>query len=79
MKKAYSKPEIMFEDFALNENIAGNCQNVVSSNQSKGKCGIQVNDDDFFFTVGVISGCTIGPDENICYDVPYDYSTTFNS
>ena len=79
LRKAYSKPEIMFEDFTLSTNIAGNCGAIVGS-PSQGTCGIPDNDGDSFFTVGVIEGCTIGGDEDgFCYDNPSNDGRLFNS
>ena len=39
MKKNYSKPEIMFEDFALSTNIAAACQNEATHDAALGKWG----------------------------------------
>lgn len=38
MKKAYSKPEIVFENFSLSQNIAGDCE-VQTDAHAKGQCG----------------------------------------
>lgn len=40
MKKAYSKPEIVFENFSLSQNIAGDCE-VKTNTPARGQCGIE--------------------------------------
>ena len=40
MKKTYSKPEIVFENFVLSTNIAANCDVIISTADS-GNCGIE--------------------------------------
>jgi hypothetical protein len=39
MKKVYTKPEIMFEDFTLSTNIAGDCEGEFV-NATKGSCAV---------------------------------------
>jgi hypothetical protein len=87
MKKVYTKPEIMFEDFTLSTNIAGNCehQDVLPTTNQQG-CGLIFGPDVIF-----ISGlCTVsegvipeGPDDGsyngICYHVPSSYDNIFAS
>lgn len=87
MKKEYSKPEIMFEDFELSTSIAGNCERIVG-NPSKGTCGVpgSVEGLDIFSTT--VSGCVLydedidGDDDmydGFCYHVPTERYTLFNS
>ena len=40
MKKAYMKPEIIFEDFSLSQNIAADCEEKIN-NPSQETCGIE--------------------------------------
>ena len=40
MKKVYSKPEIVFENFALSENIANAGCEVKTNTPAQGTCGI---------------------------------------
>lgn len=81
MKKEYTKPEIMFEDFTLSTNIAGDCGNVVTTH-AENVCGIEFGVD-FIFLTGV-QGCTkeIETDDHysgICYHNPTDIGRLFNS
>ena len=77
MKKSYSKPQIMFEDFSLSTNIAGDCDNKVGS-PSEDQCGVEYDGDMIFSTT--ISGCNVYPAEDlICYHNPSESSNLFNS
>jgi len=84
MKKVYSKPEIVFENFSLSTNIAGDCEektNLLSSNI----CGMDFSGLNVFLEG--ITGCSdikignVGGDgefNGICYHVPYG-ENLFNS
>ena len=86
MKKAYTKPEIMFEDFSLSVNIAGDCRWIID-NQSSGNCGLDFGDLVIF--LGEYTGCTSndgvkvdgddGSYNGICYHVPHPDNDLFNS
>lgn len=85
MKKVYSKPEIMFEDFTLSTNIAGDCE-VKTNLPSNSTCGMDFSGLKVFMTG--ISGCTdiavdnVGGDgqwNSICYHVPSGGDNLFNS
>lgn len=85
MKKTYSKPEIMFEDFTLNTNIAGDCEtktNVHSNNE----CGLDFSG--LMVFMQGMNGCAdikvdnVGGDgkfNGICYHVPAGDNNLFNS
>lgn len=82
MKKNYSKPEIVFEDFSLCTSIAANCEfknNGPSSNQ----CGYQPEGLPYTIFLTGMSGCarkyTDGGYNGICYHVPSEDSNLFNS
>ncbi len=86
MKKIYSKPEIIFEDFTLSENIAGNCEGIVG-NPSKGSCAVNGTGGIVMFD-GSVSACDYSPEDmngtadmwdGYCYHVPTEYSNLFNS
>ena len=47
MKKAYAKPEIIFESFSLSQNIAAGCE-VITDTQSRGTCGLEWGPDILF-------------------------------
>lgn len=47
MKKAYMKPEIMFEDFSLSQNIAAGCEEKIT-NPSQDQCGIEFGQEVLF-------------------------------
>ena len=89
MKKAYSKPEIVFENFSLSTNIAGDCEtktNLLSNNV----CGIEFTGLGTVF-LDTMGGCngengypidSVGGDgefNGICYHVPADINNLFNS
>jgi hypothetical protein len=82
MKKTYSTPDIMFESFALNENIANvntNCTRNIT-NMYSGDCGLKWYDMFIFTTTA--GGCQNKlPDGayGICYHVPTGDNKVFNS
>ncbi len=82
MKKRYAKPEIMFEDFTLSTNIAGNCEQKTYL-PSNNTCGM-----DFSGLKVFMSGMTGCEDiqvsegdsfDGICYHTPTDLNNLFNS
>lgn len=82
MKKVYEKPEIMFEDFTLTTNVAGDCE-VKTNIPSNNTCGLDFSGLMVFMTG--MSGCSdIQVDEGkdfdgICYHVPTADNNLFNS
>ena len=83
MRKAYQKPEIMFEDFSLSTNIAGDCEGEFVKNPVRGSCGVPLNDGTTVF-VDRDTGCDIEMGQNyvhdgLCYHVPYESGNLFNS
>lgn len=85
MKRKYSAPEIVFENFSLNTHIAGECE-IDTNIQSKGLCGLEVT----ATGVGTVTiyidsttGCTTETDDGdyneLCYHVPTEYNNLFNS
>lgn len=83
MKKLYSKPEIMFEDFTLSVHIAGDC-NVIINTSSDNVCGFLDTRDPTAVPVFMdgISGCSRKePDgfNGVCYHNPTETSDLFNS
>jgi len=86
MKKAYSKPRIIFDSFELSQSIAGACEYI--TNAQKFVCAITVGDmfvDDGskvnLFTVSIDACNTVSDDgeNSICYDVPYADINCFSS
>ena len=88
MKREYSKPQIMFEDFTLSTNIAASCDRIVN-NPTQGACGIPGSAPGMDVFSAGIQGCTIsegivdgvadGMYDGFCYHVPNDNSQLFNS
>ena len=85
MKKAYSAPDILFESFALNENIASanmNCTRIIA-NQSNGLCGLHYGGN-IVFTIAV-AGCRNKVEDGspifdgLCYHIPIGSNKLFNS
>ena len=87
MKKLYSKPEIMFENFSMSVNIAAGCENI-NRNPTSGVCAYIIPADEFdpekhVFTSNV-AGClaTNVVDDGynaICYNTPSETYNLFNS
>ena len=81
MKKRYTKPEIMFEDFSLSTSIATSCE--FGASHSQYVCAYE---DEFLEAViftADISACTTimqdGAHNGICYHVPSEASNIFAS
>lgn len=75
MKKAYTKPEIVFESFSLSQNIAAGCEEKTNT-PAQGQCGIEFGAEILFLdTAGSL--CTdkiknVGGDgeyNGLCYHV----------
>ena len=79
MKKKYSKPIVIVEDFSLQTSIAAGCQ-FKTDTQVEGACGYPTRNG-IIFTDEIV-GCEYKrPDQfdSICYHVPTDTSDLFNS
>ena len=84
MKRTYSKPAIVFEDFALNTNIAASCNGQKINTLTQGTCGLPVTVFDTIFVLDV-TGCSIKVEDGsseangYCYHNPSDLMSLFNS
>ena len=86
MKKVYQKPEIMFDDFSLSTNIAGDCEPPFVGAHSQGSCGVETSAGFTVFTADIPAVCTFpwdeleaGPYNGLCYDNPSNTNNLFNS
>lgn len=87
MKKVYEKPAIVFESFALSENIAANCESIVG-NPSKGTCAV-IGTGGIALFDNTVGACVFTPTDmgyekedeydGACYHVPTEYNNLFNS
>lgn len=84
MKRTYNKPAIIFEDFALNTNIAASCNGQKINTSTQGVCGLTVTMFDTIFLEN-ISGCSIAVEDGsaeangYCYHNPSDLMGIFHS
>lgn len=86
MKKKYSKPGIIIEDFAIAQNIAQNCGNAGFAGQKhtyadKTSCGWHVGDIVIFVKEPTCEE-VIDPDvpyEDLCYNTPSPGQVVFGS
>ncbi len=80
MKKTYSKPEILFEDFSLSTNIAAGCEFDVTHDQ--GSCGIKFGLD-VLFNRDMSGVCNEYPENGMhdgyCYHNPTETNNMFSS
>lgn len=83
MKKTYSKPEIMFENFSLSTNIAAGCE-LTTNLPSVNECGYPTRGGNVFLVT--ITGCTYTPPEDsddmyngFCYHTPAETNNLFSS
>lgn len=84
MKKTYVKPEIMFEDFSLNNSITVGCEKI--SQQTENACAYVVETEYGTFKVftSALTGiCDTfkadGDYKGICYHVPSSANNVFTS
>lgn len=79
MRKAYVKPEIMFESFTLSTNIAAGCE-YKNGQHARGYCGY-VTKHGVVFTDDVQACAYKQVDNNdaLCYHVPNENNNIFNS
>ena len=82
MKKAYKKPEIVFENFSLSTSIAAGCENPTNL-PSKNQCGLDFSG--LMVFMNGMTGCediqiAEGDDfDGICYHVPTEQNNLFTS
>ena len=80
MKKSYSKPEILFEDFSLSSSITAGCDLDTPMPSYEENCGYPIRGGTVF-----VDGaqCTSTPQdgmyEGFCYHNPTDMNNLFNS
>ena len=85
MKKKYITPDILFESFSLDENIASSSMNCTRNivNQYSGDCGL-IFGDKIVFSVPV-AGCQVKIQDGsalfdgLCYHIPTGDNKLFNS
>ena len=85
MKKAYSKPQILFDSFELAQDIAAGCEEI--ANHALYQCAWYDEESDITVFVESISACTYKPQKNeqpdmyngLCYHVPTDSYNVFTS
>ena len=58
MKKTYTKPEIMFEDFTLSTNIAAGCEANTTNSSTINTCGLDFSGVTIF--IENMTGCSGG-------------------
>lgn len=77
MKKEYCKPQIIFDNFVLSQDIAAGCEFI--SNANEDSCYVEVVMGKLFTS----SACNLFPApgfyDRICYDAPSDDSQVFSS
>ena len=79
MKKAYIKPDIIFEDFTLSTSIAAGCGKPTET-PSWNMCGVVFGPMNLFLSS--ISACTDPVEDGsygYCYHNPSDLTNLFNS
>ena len=81
MKKTYTKPEIMFEDFSLSTSIALGCE--IAAHHAQNQCPyVEEYFGEVIFTEKLVGICTVTvPDgyNGLCYHVPSASQNIFAS
>ena len=81
MKKTYSKPDILFDNFTMTTSIAA-CE--VEATFSRGVCGVEMTNSMTIFT-DAVNGCNWKVEDAdasfdfLCYHVPSDNNNVFGS
>lgn len=77
MKKIYSKPEILFEDFSMSDSIAAGCE-VTTDLQNAGNCGYKFGKGTVF--LDTVQACTYKVTDGDAYDgfCYHNPSVTYN-
>lgn len=82
MKKTYSKPDILFDSFALSTNVAANCE-FRTPLPKVDECGMPIRYFNSIIFVTEMQGCTViepsGEYDSICYHLPTDSNNLFTS
>lgn len=84
MKKTYTKPVIMFEDFSLSASIAAGCERIIDT-KSVDICGVPGSGGVMVFNPGPSSDCEFPGDgdkfkyDGFCYHVPESGPNLFSS
>lgn len=81
MRKVYSKPDIIFEDFSLSTSIAAGCETKTNT-PSQDKCGFRFGA--YMAFVAGVEACTMpvadgSINDGFCYHVPSAENNLFNS
>lgn len=80
-KKHYSKPQLVYESFALSQSIASGCEGIANFGESV--CSVTISGIDeirIFQEAGY--GCQFvppNPDDYICYHAPSEMNNVFSS
>ncbi len=78
MKKNYTKPQIVFDNFELSQSIAGSCEAI--SNQVQFVCPVEIPELGFsVFNEGTCDYYAPDINDYVCYDGPPSSSQVFSS
>lgn len=79
-QKRYKKPELVYESFALSQDIASGCEGI--ANFAEGVCSVTVDVGfpmEIFQNPAVCSNVPPNPDDYVCYHAPSDGNNIFSS
>ena len=85
MRKAYTKPKIMFESFVTSTNIAAGCEETTDLESAEMNCNFRPNPrrPDWIIFSSEPQGCTSTPSESgydeLCYHTPEESYNLFTS
>lgn len=82
MKKQYSKPGIIIEDFKIVESISAGCGKTDGANHSEGDCGWRFDSETVIWTDALANKCNLIWDptyEDVCYNNPEGLIKAFSS
>lgn len=81
-EKVYTKPQLIYESFALSQSIASGCEGI--ANFGEGGCSVTLTDmaDSITIFQDAGYGCQFvppNPDDYICYHAPSEMNNVFSS
>lgn len=79
MKRAYQRPIVCFQNFALSNQVSSGCEGIANSVEFQ--CSVRIPElgYDVFNSENICSVCPPGVDDRICFHAPTDENNVYSS
>lgn len=79
MKRAYQRPIVCFQNFALSNQVSSGCEGIATSGEFQ--CAVYIPDiDDYIFnSENICAAIPPGGDDSICYMAPSEENNVYSS